>query len=281
MMRAMRVRKLSVDDADACVACAQTVGWAAPRDAWTWMLELGDAYGIDAKGELGGAVIVFPFGDVFAMVAMMMVRADVQRQGLGQAVLRHAREALPRSTAMALYSSDVGERLYRPLGFRDDGQSSRWEGLVAPTSPREPPPPGLRELRADDVDALIALDARAQGAPRPRLVRSLLVRRAAGWVVERAGRIDGFGLALREQEALRLGPIVAPRDDDAIAIADALAPSSGVIRLDLEPGEDVLLGWAEGRRLEAGVLSPRLVAGLDRLPGERRASRSLAGRAFG
>lgn len=277
----MDVRKLTVDDADACVACAKTVGWAAPRDGWTWMLEMGEGYGVDAKGELGGAAIVFPFEDVFAMVAMMMVRPDVQRQGLGQAILRHARAALPPSSAMALYASEAGERLYRPLGFIDDGRSARWEGLVQRHPDFEPERHALRELRAEDADAVVDLDAIAQGARRPRLVRSLLVRRAAGWVVERSGRVEGFGVALREQDTLRLGPIVARRDEDAIAVADALTPKAGVVRLDLEPGEEALLAWAHRHALEPGEVSPRLVAGLSRLPGDRRLSRTLAGRAFG
>lgn len=281
----MRVRQLSIEDADACIACAKTIGWDAPRDAWTWMIELGLAFGADADGELRGAVIVFPFGDGdpvsrgFAMVAMMMVRADLQKRGIGQALLLHAREALPSDVAMALYASPVGERLYRPFGFVDDGVSTRWEGLVAraPLATIE----GLRELGPDDLPALIALDARAQGATRSKLMASLLIRRAAGWVIERGGRVEAFGMGLREQEALRLGPIVAFRDEDAVAIADALCPAAGVVRMDLEPGEEALLAWAKGRSLDRGERSPRLVAGIDRLPGARRASRTLAGRAFG
>lgn len=276
----VRVRPLLVSEADACVACAKTIGWSAPREAWAWMLELGLGFGIDAKGDLAGSVIVFPFGEAFAMVAMMMVRADMQKQGLGRRVLEHARSALPASMGMALYASEEGERLYRPLGFADDGFSVRWEGRIAAPS-RLPLGHGLREMVEDDLDAVVALDAVAQGAVRRALVRSLMVRRAAGWVLERGRRIVGFVMGLREEDVLRVGPLVAETDADALALADAVAPSSGVVRLDVEPGEDALVAWAKARGLEQGELSPRLVLGMPRLPGARRHSRTLAGRAFG
>ncbi|MFO0618977.1 MAG: GNAT family N-acetyltransferase [Polyangiaceae bacterium] len=275
------VRALSLDDVDACLACARTIGWTAPPEAWALMLEIGRGFGATAKGALAGAAIAFPFGDVFAMVAMMMVRADVQRQGVGRAILAHARDALPPGMAMALYASPEGERLYRPFGFVDDGVSVRWEGLIERRAPMAHASRELREIRDGDADAITALDSVAQGAPRRRLMESLLARRAAGWVIDRGGLVEGFGLGLREQEALRIGPIVCARDDDALAIADALTPTSGVVRLDLEPGEEALLDWAKRWSLERGELSPRLVFGLDHLPGVRRTSRALAGRAFG
>lgn len=277
----MRVRPLPVSEADACVACAKTIGWSAPREAWAWMLELGLGFGVDAKGDLAGSVIVFPYGDAFAMVAMMMVRADMQKQGLGRRVLEHARDALPASMGMALYASEEGERLYRPLGFVDDGFSARWEGPLARPSGRTPLDPGVREMRDDDLQAIVALDAEAQGAPRAALVRSLVIRRATGWMMERDGRAVGFAMGLREEDVLRVGPVVAERHADAIALADAVAPSSGVVRLDVEPGEEALVEWAKARGLEQGELSPRLVLGMPRLPGARRKSRTLAGRAFG
>lgn len=275
----MDIRRLRVSDADACVTCAKTIGWTAPREAWTWMLELGVGFGVDAKGDLAGTVIVFPFGDAFAMVAMMMVRADVQKQGIGRRILEHARRALPVDMGMALYASDEGERLYRPLGFVDDGASFRWEGPIASSPP--PPREGLRELREDDFEAVVRLDAEAQGAPRRALVRSLKLRRAAGYVIERDAAIVGFAMGLREQDTIRVGPLVATRDEDALALADAVAPTSGVVRLDVEPGEEALVAWAKARGLEQGERSPRLVLGMSKLPGARGMSRTLAGRAFG
>ena len=106
-------------DVDACLACARTIGWTAPPEAWALMLEIGRGFGATAKGALAGAAIAFPFGDVFAMVAMMMVRADVQRQGVGRALMAHlqAQAATRNITRLWAHVSLAAEAFFTAQGF--------------------------------------------------------------------------------------------------------------------------------------------------------------------
>ncbi|NUO52219.1 MAG: GNAT family N-acetyltransferase [Polyangiaceae bacterium] len=263
----------------ACVDVAATVGWKPPVETWHWMLGMGEGWGIDHAGALAGAVILFQFDDALAMVAMMMVRPDAQRMGIGRALLEQVDRRVSPQTTTALYASAEGERLYRPYGYVDAGASHRYEG--APRTLTVDENPALRRARATDIAAMVALDARAQGGARAKLIRSSAERAERAFVVERHGTIEAFGLAGQEDGARRLGPIVAPRDDDAVAIASSLAEGAARVRVDLEPGERALAAWVQRAGLDATVVSPRLVRGRGAMPGARAWIRTLAGRPFG
>lgn len=262
-----------------CVAVASTVGWKPPAESWRWMLGMGEGWGIDHQGALAGAVVLFRFDEALAMVAMMMVRPDAQRQGIGRALLAHIDRRVSPETVTALYASAEGERLYRPYGYVDAGTSHRYEG--APRRLAVEQRGGLRPARAADLAAIVDLDARAQGARRGRIIASLLDRCERAFVIERGSTIEAFGLSGHEDGASRIGPIVAQRDDDAATIASVLADGADRVRLDLEPGERALAAWVQRAGLEATVVSPRLVRGRASMPGARAWIRALAGRTFG
>ncbi len=275
-------RTLRERDVPRAIALGGDVGFDTDAPFWTWLLELGPGWGIDLEdGTLAGTVILLPFGRPLAMVAMMMVRRDQQRRGHGRALMRAAIEAQPHDT-VALYATEVGEKLYRSMGFADAGASTRFEG--APLArPELGARDGLRRLGLRDQAALVALDAHAQGAERRPLLRSLLVPRtvpSVGYGLEREGGLEAFGFASLERGTWRLGPIVARDDADAVLVADKLSERKDRLRIDLEPGERVLAAWARDRGLVAGEVSPRLILGRE-LPGQRTASRALAGRPFG
>jgi ribosomal protein S18 acetylase RimI-like enzyme len=273
------VQALHDDDVPALVEVAATVGWHPPVATWQWMLGMGEAWGIERGGALAGAVVVFRFGDALAMIAMMMVRPDAQRLGIGRALLAHVRQALPETTVSVLYASEEGERLYRPFGFVDAGASTRYEGT--PRAPDEPLDVRLRAATRSDTPSIVALDEHAQGAPRRALVTSLIERAERVLVVDGADGVEAFGIAVDEDGARRLGPIVSETDAHAIALTSALAAGAERVRVDVEPGEVVLAEWLRRAGLEVSVVSPRLVLGPRGMPGRRSAIRAIAGRPFG
>jgi len=274
-----RVRQLRAQDVPACVDVANAVGWSTEPDKWRWMLSVGRGYGAELEeGTLLGTLLVIPYGTELAMIAMMIVRSTHQRQGIGRALMEGA-IASSGCSVLCLYATAAGQKLYRPFGFVDDGATTRFEGepknlgsdLVA-----------LRTMSGADIPHVIELDEEAQGARRERLVNSFEGQpRDGAYVVERSGRVVGFGMAFVEQGARRLGPIVAARDDDAVALADRLAAGADRVRLDLEPGEEPLRAWARARGLDEGESSPRMTRGPAGLPGARTMSRALLGRPFG
>jgi len=274
-----KYRRMSEDDAEHAVQMANTVGFLTEADIWRWMLSLGEGFCAELEDKsLVGTLIVIPFGEKLAMIAMMIVHAQQQQRGIGQRLLELLLESRPLGT-LALYATSVGEKLYRPFGFRDQGANLRLEGaLEADDAPAEP---ALRRMTEADIARVIQLDAAAQGAPRGALVRSLHQRAAAAYVIDRGDtELHGFGFASHERGVLRVGPLVAAHDTDAVALTRALSRGAGKVRIDCEPDELALRSWAMSRGLEAGEQSPRLRRGPP-LAGARHTIRALAGRAFG
>ena len=270
---------LRIEDAGLAHGLAKTVGFSTEPDIWRWMLGIGRGIAAHDR-ELGlvGTIVLLPYGSDVAMIAMMIVHAERQQRGIGKGLLSRA---LARGSfaTHALYATAVGEKLYRPFGFVDQGESMRLEGKLA--SGGEPSfDPALRPMRDEDLPRVVSLDARAHGAPREALLRSLRHRVTSALVIDRGGdALAGFGFAARDQATRRIGPLVAERDEDAITLAAALS-SGETVRIDCEPGETALSEWAIDRGLAPGELSPRLCRGRP-LAGDRRMIRALAGRAFG
>jgi ribosomal protein S18 acetylase RimI-like enzyme len=275
-------RALEPPDLPLAIALADAVGFHPDLTTWTFLLSIGEGWTVEAStGGLAGTVLLLPFGQGHAMVAMMIVHPEHQRRGIGRSLLDLALAAA-RGPTVALYATELGEKLYRRVGFVDAGVSLRFTGAPSVVEPAQPSA-FVRPVRPSDRDAIVALDARAQGAPRDALVGSLIPPRkspAHGYVVDRGAGVEAFGLSRLERGSWRLGPIVASSDQDARLLCDRLAERKDLVHLDLEPGERVLEAWARERGLPEGEASPRLIRG-EPLAGDRRASRSMAGRATG
>jgi predicted N-acetyltransferase YhbS len=243
------------------------------------MLSVGDGFGAEIDGELVGTVIVNRYGARLATIAMMLVAQAHQRRGVGSRLMEGAL-ALTEDGSVYLYATDMGQPLYARFGFVLHGDSHRLEGKAATSVP---PCTGLRPLRKEDLPALGRLDAEAQGAERKPLIEALCARAGHGLVIERAGKVVGFGLASSHRlDGVRvLAPVVAREDDDARALAAHLAAgASEPVRLDLEPEESALLGWGRDAGLKTVGRSPRMLRGHP-LPGRRAWNHAIAGRAFG
>lgn len=276
---AITFQPLRIEDAGLANNLAKTVGFKTEPEIWRWMLSIGRGTGAhDPRLGLVGTIVVLPFGSEVAMIAMMIVHAERQQRGIGKQLITRAL-ARGAFATHALYATAVGEKLYRPLGFIDQGANLRLEGSLTEGPARGDP--AVRPMTDADLHRVVSLDARAQGAPREALIRSFRARASQALVIDRGGpELAGYGFASRDQTTQRIGPLVAEHDEDAIALASTLAVVGETLRIDCEPGESALREWATARGLVPGEVSPRLVRGRP-LPGQRHMIRALAGRAFG
>ena len=277
---AAHVRALGLDDVPACVALAAARGWGPDADLWTRLLTLGEGLGVDHDGALVAADVLNRFGPGLVTLAMMLVAAAHERRGLGRRVVTAAL-ARAEGATVALYASEMGRPLYARLGFVDAGASLRLEGEGEAALPAPPATEGLRPFRPGDLPAVIALDAKAQEASRERLVRALAAVADRGWVVDRGGELRAFGFASLVRGTRVLSPIVATDDGAACAVAGALAGgATEPLRIDLEPGEEALCGWATAAGLKVVATTPRMVHGSP-FVWPRRCVRAIAGRPYG
>ena len=100
--------------------------------------------------------------------------------------------------------------------------------------PRIDPAVPVRAARAQDWSAIEAVDERAAGMDRKRLLAALLDM-ADTVVVEREGDIVGYGCVRRWGRGVVIGPVIARDQTDARAIIATLASAheGGFVRIDV------------------------------------------------
>ncbi|WP_298957612.1 GNAT family N-acetyltransferase [uncultured Methylobacterium sp.] len=230
------LRTVDLAEVDPRVLHALSVGVRWPHRVPDWRTLLAAGRGIAAVDEIGravGSAMWFPYSDGFATIGMVITSPRLQAHGAGRWLMDQILAAAgPR--AFGLNATREAHRLYQSLGFVDEATLYQRQGRALP--PEDAPlPPGatLRAAQPADLDALVRLDARAFGAPRPALLAHLLAA-GAGTVLARDGRIEAYALSRPFGRGQVVGPLVAACDGDAIAVGrpHVAAQAGRFLRLD-------------------------------------------------
>jgi hypothetical protein len=149
-----------------------------------------------------------------------------------------------------LNATAEGLPLYEKLGFRAIGVVRQHQAPNAvPASETVPEEGKLRPLGEADLDAVIALDARAAGFGRAEMLKALA---ELGQILglERDGHLVGFAVFRRFGRGYVIGPVVAEEAEGAKAlIADWIAGhGSDFLRIDVTVWSG-LSPWLEGQGL--------------------------------
>lgn len=268
---------------DACLALSRAAGWNQNAADWRLMLEIGRGWGLSlADGSLVASTLVLPYG-AFAWVSMVLVLPAHRRRGYASRLLRRALDALrAERVTPVLDATPAGRTVYLQEGFRDTWGFKRYR-LQSSVAERAPRADAIRGLAARDWPQILALDARAFGANRERLLRSLAARLpGAALVFERAGEIRGFLLGREGREAQQLGPLIADADDVAIALIEAaLQEVSAPLYLDAVDRADALVDWLAARGFAVQRPFTRMVYGGGPAPGDAARVMLVAGPELG
>jgi GNAT superfamily N-acetyltransferase len=229
-----------------CLALSQAAHWNQNAADWRLMLGIGRGWGITLEdGTLAASTLVLPYGG-FAWISMVLVLPDQRRKGYAMQLLRAALAYLAnRALTPILDATPAGRAVYVQEGFRDTWGFRRFQLQALRNAPE--PTAGVRPLREADWEALLALDAKAFGASRERLLRDLAARLPqAALVAEENGALAGFLLGRDGREASQLGPLVARSSDAARALlAAALAAVRAPLYLDVVDREPGVTAWLE------------------------------------
>lgn len=254
--------RLSEKHLAGCLALSKSAHWNQNEADWRLMLDIGYGWGISlADGTLAASTLVLPYGN-FAWVSMVLVLPEQRGQGYAAQLLRTALADLGnRGLTPILDATPAGREVYVQEGFRDTWGFRRFrlqETIAALERATQ-----VRALRESDWPQLLALDSRAFGASRERLLRALAARLPkAALVAERGGRLDGFLLGRDGREACQLGPLVARSTDAARALlAEALAIVPPPLYLDVVDREPGITAWLESLGCEFQRPFTRMVHG--------------------
>jgi GNAT superfamily N-acetyltransferase len=235
------IRRLTIEDLDACLRLAEGRQWAREEHKWRLLFEIGDVYGIDdPDGGLAGTVISTRYGDEVASISMMLVAGKFERRGLGGRLMTHAMDR-SGTASISLTATDYGLPLYKRLGFRTIGHCDTYGGQVPPR------PSGASRLATPgDMTAIRALDAEVFGAPRTEFLTRLPAFAEELRVIDGQAGLAGYGAAWFNVDETVIGPVIAQDSGTALAlISDLAAAAPGKVRLDPDRRRPEVIAWAE------------------------------------
>ena len=220
----------------------QVLDWAAAEG---WNPGLDDAAAFHAADPQGfflaerdgaavAAISVVDHSDSFAFLGLYLCQPEWRGQGIGYALWTHAL-AHAGTRTVGLDGVAAQQANYAKSGFVLTGATLRLEGDLAPQ-----PAPEIRAATPEDSARLLALDSAANGVERPRFLsawtasgpqrRTVVLGSAQGPV--------GFATARLCRTGCKIGPIVAPDSEAALALARAALDAIGGSRAIIDVPED-------------------------------------------
>lgn len=203
------------------------VKWPHRPSDWDMLRSVGHGcVALDEIGRVFSSAMWFPHGTDCATIGMVITSPRVQTHGGGRWMMERIL-ADCGDRRLVLNSTRAAYPLYVSLGFDPQATVFQCQGIVARGLLGVEPRSGTGEagevapLSPADLPDLMALDAAAFGAARPRLLSRIVgisdtvgLRRGGRWVGYAMGRPFGRGHVV--------GPVVADSDEDAVRLVAPL-----------------------------------------------------------
>ena len=261
-MHPLRPVALTFDRIPGGLLLSTEAGWNQIADDWRFMLGAGTSYGFaDSDDHLVASGLTVEFAH-FGWISMILVTAPYRRRGLATQLMGRCVDALAsRRLVPALDASPDGREVYRRLGFRDAGNSTRLVGTLA--SEAKNTASDIFKLTAAEVPEIAAFDAQSSGTDRTTLLHHLWQRYpAAAYGARRQGRIAGFVLARPGRMSAQIGPLVAEDDELAVdLLARAGSAINGPVCFDLFDQRTAVRAWLDQSGFRTVTRFIRMVLG--------------------
>jgi GNAT superfamily N-acetyltransferase len=201
-MNEITMRRMELRDVGRGLELCRAAGWNQTERDWRHFVEQSRAGCLveEREGRVVGTSATLDYGDEFSWIAMVLVDPDCRGQGVGTRLLEASIELLAGRKSIRLDATPAGERVYRPLGFKEEFALARYERPAG-----EIESGGCAAVGADDWDWILALDREAFGTGRETILR---------WLAEGAPELamksgDGYCFGRKGHRFDQVGPIVA------------------------------------------------------------------------
>lgn len=235
----MRIGDIEGVELDRLHAHSLSVGWPHRAEDWQFLRESGRGFvALDEIGRVLGSAMWFPHGDDFATVGMVITSPRLQTLGAGQWLMKRVFDNVV-GRDLRLNATRAAKRLYLSLDFKPEKTVYHCHGIAraATAAGIDRECSEVRRLVAEHLPAIIALDAVGFGVHRAALVEKLF-EQSVGYGLFGEGALKAFALCRPFGRGHVIGPVLAERDTDAIAVVRPhIADHSGsFLRVDTHMG---------------------------------------------
>ncbi|MCZ7646749.1 MAG: GNAT family N-acetyltransferase [Planctomycetota bacterium] len=211
-------RTLTPADIPAAQRLRELARWNQTDRDWAHLLafEPAGCFAAEVEGRVVGTATTTRYEPAagpgsFGWIGMVLVDPNIRRMGIGSSLLKKCIAYLDGCgvETVRLDATPMGKKVYDQLGFADEYELERWEGLAQGAAPSA----GgfaFKPLEPGDLDAVAAFDLPAFGAGRRRILEAWRADwpelAVAAW---QGARLAGYALARRGMNFHQLGPVVA------------------------------------------------------------------------
>ncbi|MER5947497.1 GNAT family N-acetyltransferase [Streptomyces sp. NPDC001904] len=265
------IRRLTRGDVSACADLSEDRGWPREEHKWSLLLSAGTGYGIDdPDGGLVSACVVTSYGPgerpELGAIGMVLVAGRHARQGVGRRLMSYVVEQAG-TTPLTLHATPYGQPLYEELGFKVTGRAEMVRGRFTPGG--SVPGIATRPATAEDLSAILRLDAEVFGSDRTHVLTRLPAFSDQLRVAEEDGRLIGYAALWPNMDTHVVGPLIARDTETAKALVTSLAAGTDrPLRTDIDVRHDELLAWLKERGLEGVAFNAVMNHGAPDLPGD-------------
>lgn len=205
------IRGMGPADLDVGMRLKAIPNWNQTRADWEAFLQLEPegCFVAEVDGKVVATATAIQYGLDLGWIGMILVDLEYRRRGIATLLMQHSIDYLEQNSCrcIKLDATAEGAEVYQRMGFEVEYQVERWRRDPGPLEKTDLP--GLCPAREATLEGLRRSDFDVFGADRTRLLRWYLHNGAPTGVVEREGRISGYGFGRAGSNAFQIGPIVA------------------------------------------------------------------------
>jgi GNAT superfamily N-acetyltransferase len=224
-------------------------GWPYRLSDWQFAHSLGQGYALEDDGKLVGTAMLWPYGDDFCSMGMIIMAGEYQGFGLGSRLVDTLLESAGSRSAF-LNATDAAINLYSRRGFVVNGLLHQHQGKPIIKEDDLCKKGNVVQASIDDLPMMKTLDHIALGMPRTDLIDSLS-ERGQLFVIRDNSDITGYVICREFGHGYVIGPVIAQTVEDARCLIDAalVKVANQFVRIDVL-SDSGLSPWLDRRGLQ-------------------------------
>ncbi len=246
------IRPMRTEDLPLCRRLVSEAGWNQTDEDWLRAMKLDpDGCLVAESGAAAvGTTTCCRFGET-GWIAMVLVDPAYRGHGIAGKLVQHAIACMQRAgvKSIRLDATAMGQKVYRKLGFREEYEVIRYEGIAG----EEMPGNALQTVLSTDalMDEVAGLDQKATGTGRRVFLENLDMTKASAYCLktDHEGKPEGYAGYRVGRKAVQIGPAAAFTEHAGRAVLDTVLGGfrGSACLIDIPAENKPAIRWAESR----------------------------------